>query len=163
MTTKHEMKMRVNTTLNEVTGCLEWNKYRLPKGYGRTMYEGRNILAHRLAWILARPEDEGRLLADPRLLVCHHCDNPGCCNVEHLFLGRHRDNTRDAQEKGRLNVPRPNQTQRVRKFTHEQIDAIRTKPGLLKDVASKYGCTDAYVSMLRRGLRKTAPRRMEVA
>jgi hypothetical protein len=156
MSTNYQIKMRVNTTLNAKTGCLEWNKYRLPGGYGRTRYEGRNMLAHRVAWLVAGGEiPEG-------MCVCHHCDNPACCNPEHMFLGTHKENTEDARSKGRLNVPRPNQTQRVRKFTHEQIDAIRSEEGLLGAIALKYGCTPAYVSMLRRGLRKTAPRRMEV-
>ncbi len=31
----------------------------------------------------------------------HKCDNHICCNIEHLFVGNHTDNMRDARNKGK--------------------------------------------------------------
>lgn len=76
--------------------CLEFSGCRNPKGYGGIGVGRFRWTAHRLAWVLARgPIPHG-------LCVCHRCDNPPCCNVEHLFLGTSADNSYDASDKGRL-------------------------------------------------------------
>jgi len=62
-------------------------------GYGK---EGRRkIMAHRAAWELVN----GPIPSD--LCVLHKCDNPSCCNVNHLFLGTKADNSADMVSKGR--------------------------------------------------------------
>lgn len=66
------------------------------KRYGVFLINGRSHIASRVAWELAN----GKI--SKGLFVCHHCDNPPCCNPSHLFLGTPRDNYMDAIRKGRI-------------------------------------------------------------
>jgi hypothetical protein len=78
-------------------GCWEWVGPKNRYGYGVMRVERRRVAASRYSYQLAYGE-----IADRRLFVCHHCDNPACVRPGHLFLGTNLDNRRDAQVKGRL-------------------------------------------------------------
>lgn len=39
-----------------------------------------------------------------KLFVCHRCDNPPCCRIDHLFLGSPSQNIQDALLKGRMGL-----------------------------------------------------------
>jgi hypothetical protein len=54
------------------------------------------MLTHRLAWEIKNGEIPNGLF------VLHKCDNPACCNTDHLFLGTQKDNMQDALKKGRM-------------------------------------------------------------
>jgi hypothetical protein len=75
--------------------CREWLGPKNPAGYGMARLNGKNYAAHRLVWLLFKSE------IPSGLVVCHHCDNPGCVRPEHLFLGTTQDNIWDAWRKGR--------------------------------------------------------------
>lgn len=74
--------------------CWPWLRSHTTKGYGCFSLGCRLRLAHRVAFFIGT----GRW---PTACVCHHCDNPPCCNPAHLFEGTHSDNNRDAARKGR--------------------------------------------------------------
>lgn len=77
-----------------------WNWFGARSGnYGSIWWNGNRIAAHRLSWILAG----GEIPEEKEL--CHKCDNPLCVNPEHLFIGSHSENMKDAWNKGRLVPP----------------------------------------------------------
>ncbi len=75
--------------------CWPWIGARNPGGYGNFGIGYRTHRASRVAYELTfGPIPAG-------MFVCHSCDNPPCCNPEHLFLGTNADNLRDMATKGR--------------------------------------------------------------
>lgn len=81
--------------------CYEWQSSIGTNGYGLFYFRGRSAHAHRVAWELANgPIPDG-------LFVCHHCDNPRCVRVDHLFLGTPEDNIHDMLAKGRARFTGP--------------------------------------------------------
>lgn len=75
--------------------CWEWRGGHNSRGYGMFRIFGKQKRAHRLAWEFTH----GPIPA--AMLVLHRCDNPPCCNPEHLFLGTNDDNVRDKVAKSR--------------------------------------------------------------
>lgn len=84
-------------------GCIVWTGSTAGHGYGRISRGPRGAgwaVTHRVSWELAN----GPIPAG--LFVLHRCDNPPCCNPDHLFLGTLKDNTQDMLAKGRHLVER---------------------------------------------------------
>lgn len=75
--------------------CWEWLAGKTKDGYGRFWFDGKMRRATHFA---IRTEGSD---VPSGLLVLHHCDNPGCVNPDHLWLGTHIDNNRDREKKGR--------------------------------------------------------------
>ena len=90
------MKRKPSALQREIGPCVEWRGTRSTHGYGRVMHGGRMQQAHRVKW------EKHRGAIPNGLVVCHHCDNPPCVRLSHLFLGTQGDNIRDAASKGRL-------------------------------------------------------------
>jgi len=75
--------------------CWNWKGYKNSDGYGHMTQNGKYKAAHRLAYELTYGTiPEG-------LLIMHLCDNPSCCNPNHLKTGTNKDNSQDMKRKGR--------------------------------------------------------------
>lgn len=75
--------------------CWPWLKHKYHGGYGQIVVGGKARAAHRVSWTIHKGEiPEG-------LQVLHACDNPGCVNPHHLWLGNNADNMADKMRKGR--------------------------------------------------------------
>ncbi len=79
--------------------CWEWTGQKNNGGYGILFFceNGKRTsrTASRCAWIATHGEINGNFH------VCHTCDNRGCVNPNHLWLGTDKDNMRDMIRKGR--------------------------------------------------------------
>ncbi|WP_171820717.1 HNH endonuclease [Pseudomonas protegens] len=114
--------------------CIVYGGYRNRDGYGKVNRKGKAHFAHRYLWSVLNglPSAESRVL--------HHCDNPPCCNPEHLFIGTQLENMQDMRRKGRgrwaSQKGRPGykgQSNPRAKLTSDQVRWIRSNH------SSKYG------------------------
>jgi hypothetical protein len=85
-------------SINPETDCWEWARGRNSDGYGWTYCSrrGRQTGAHRVLWerYSGVPVPEGAF-------VLHKCDNRGCVNPDHLYIGDHAQNMRDMSDRER--------------------------------------------------------------
>lgn len=115
--------------------CLEWRGVRNRFGYGTIKIGKRKFLVHRLIWVTSH----GRI--PEGMCVCHHCDNPACVTIEHLFLGTPADNNADKIRKGRQRGT-PGETHWKAKASEATVRRIRylVSNGVpRKMVAAAYG------------------------
>jgi hypothetical protein len=147
--TPKEMIWR-NVRLDRTTGCWNWQGHTVSDGYGSKRVNGRKMHAHRLSY-LAFVGD-----IPSKLLVCHSCDNPACCNPEHLFLGTNTDNMRDMFRKGRANRAQ-GERNGATKLTAAQVRAIRAqytgRSGQQTELAREFQVYQSTISSIV--LRKT--------
>jgi hypothetical protein len=76
-------------------GCLEWTGAPSNTGYGKLKINGKELLAHRVAYML-----RFGAISEAQC-VLHKCDNRLCIDTDHHFLGTRVDNNADMVSKGR--------------------------------------------------------------
>jgi hypothetical protein len=82
-------RLLAGRTIDQRTGCWEWQGRRDRWGYGRiTVFHRRSV--HRLSADLFLGFD----LTSP-LHILHRCHNPACFCPDHLRPGTHQENMRD--------------------------------------------------------------------
>jgi len=97
--------------------CWYWKRCLTPNGYGRFTFAQKWFMATRVAFRFTYG-------ADPYpCYVLHRCDNPLCCNPDHLFLGTHADNMSDGAKKNRFASGDKNGQR-----THPETNWVRSHP-----------------------------------
>lgn len=142
------------------TGCWNYNGFVSQHGYGVTSIYGKQMRAHRAAWILFKGEmPELPNSGHHGTCVRHKCDNRQCCNPDHLELGTHQDNMQDMRDRDRHADVSGHKNPAAR-FSKEEIVLIRNflkrhKPrgggygklaGVQKFLAGWFGVTSTTIS-----------------
>ena len=132
--------------------CWPWLLSCTSGGYGQYHVGRKGYKAHRVAY------EQSTGVAPGALVVRHKCDNPPCCNPNHLELGSVLDNHQDMDSRGRRVSVKGESHGQVR-LTDAQVDAIlqeypasgRTQ----KEIAVSYGVAEGHISNLIRRTRRT--------
>ena len=147
-----EMRLRQSGSLQDrffsrfvklENGCWQWRSHTDKDGYGILPGANKNTRSHRLSYEIHIGEiPEG-------LIVCHHCDNPGCVNPDHLFVGTPKDNAHDALQKGRHYIGEKNGRS---KLTAKNVKEILNSNMNGQQLAEKFGVTRSTINNVRRGV-----------
>jgi len=134
--------------------CWPWTASLRSDGYGQMHVPGKNggaRASHRWAWELTNGPP-GR-----DVFVCHHCDNPKCCNPEHLYLGDDKSNSADKVARGR-HV----RGERVHSAKLSDADCARIRELLAAGqsqsaIAREFAVTQGTISRVATGARRSPP------
>jgi hypothetical protein len=110
----------------ELGPCWLWTGGISKAGYGRFAPGNSQpmIGAHCYAYTLAHgPVPEG-------LFICHHCDNPRCVRVTHLFPGTNSANILDSIEKGRMPIGEESHKAKLTENDVREMRHLRYNDGL---------------------------------
>lgn len=132
----------------KMEGCWLWTGATHAFGYGVIcVRHGKgNMVAHRAMWI----EHNGPI--PDGLQVLHKCDNPPCCNPDHLFLGTKKDNMQDMISKGRQKHDKGEKASKARLTERDVVDLRRLALGGIarKELERIYGLTKSGVAAIIR-------------
>jgi hydrogenase maturation factor HypE len=126
--------------------CWPWLGYRHHAGMGQIGVGRRQdgvMYVSRLAWQIANgPIPRGQY-------VLHKCDNPGCVNPNHLFLGTYRDNIHDMLSKRRhvYGAAHPGA-----KLNDAKVRSIRASSLSDTALAHQHGVSRRLIWKVRKGL-----------
>jgi hypothetical protein len=109
-----------------MSNCVLFSGYKNADGYGWCTYKGKQMGAHRAAWI-----KKFGIIPDG-MHVLHKCDNPPCINLDHLYLGTHDQNMKDKAIRGRV---------KISKLSSDDVSSIKKLRGdgmFLKEIAKRF-------------------------
>lgn len=132
-------------------GCWDWSGSKDKLGYCRIsrVVNGRRapMLAHRLSMQI-----HGVELTDD-VCVMHVCDNPSCCNPEHLRVGTKADNNADMRIKKRSARGDRNGKAKLTNAEAIAIKAALVAGAKVNDLARRFNISPSTVSSIKYGTR----------
>ena len=103
---------------NHINNCWIWIGNCNKQGYGKLTSKKKTWMSHRFSWMIYNGQ------IPPGLCILHKCDNPPCCNPDHLFIGTHKDNSKDMVIKKRNRDDRGSKHP-MHKLNEQQVLKIR--------------------------------------
>lgn len=146
-TLRERFLANVSDTLTD-RGCREWiGKSRTNGGYGQiSIATGISKGAHVVSWFLEKGEW-------PKQCLLHQCDNKLCTTIEHLNEGTHKQNAKEAIERG-LKVHKYGLDHHNGKLSDKQVAEIRRRRAAgekLKPLAKEFKVSEALISQIATG------------
>jgi hypothetical protein len=121
--------------------CWLWRGTKLRGGYGHFFCDGRLVLAHRYAYLIAAGS------IPPGYQVLHACDTPACCNPAHLSAGTNVENM--AQRNARGRQARGERNHRAL-LTAADVRAIRRSDESSVMLARRYKVSQTTIAKVRK-------------
>lgn len=119
-------------------------------GYTRIYYNGKPNRLYRIIY-------EKKFGSIPmNMVIRHKCDNPYCCNIEHLTIGTQKDNVADMWSRNRqrdftkdLCIGEKNG---LNKLTKAQVKEIYLSPLSYKELAKRYNVSSTNIYYIKHKL-----------
>lgn len=145
-TARHvSIEERFMQRVKKTDGCWIWIAGKDSDGYSSFRATINGVLhkrGHRASYAMFKGE-----IGDG-MQVLHSCDNPGCVNPDHLFLGTIDDNMKDKIAKGRARVPKGEESVHA-VLSEKQAQAILLDARPYTAIAADYGVTASTVGNIK--------------
>lgn len=120
--------------IRKTTDCWLWEGSK-SSGYGKICVNNKSVSVHRISFILHK----GKI---PKgMSVLHTCDEPSCVNPNHLWVGTHRENMMDRDNKGRSGTAKLN-----RKKVKEIRNIYSTRDCTQEELGKQFGVSTTAIS-----------------
>lgn len=162
-----------NVEICDLNDCWNWHGPKKPSGYG-TFFVCRDkskagdkygkygqvmmLNAHKFSYIVSHG------MLDDGMVVRHTCDNPSCCNPNHLISGTMKDNVADAIERGLFNPSvsgsksknatklRNTQNRRLTEFQINEIISLRADGVSMEQLSADYKISQSCINAIFKGI-----------
>lgn len=120
-------------------------------GYTRIRYNGKHERLFRILYMKQYGEIQNGMV------IRHKCDNPWCCNIEHLEIGTRKDNVKDMIERNRDAYHKPREKTRGEnnvscKLTEQQVEEIYLSELSYKKLGKMYGVSATNIRNIKKKL-----------